>query len=104
MIHVKDADFEQEVLKADTLVAVDFGATWCGPCKKIEPIMEELSGEYEGKVKVRKVDVGEAPGVAQTYRVLSVPQVLFFKDGQVVDTIVGLVPKPKIVEKFEKHM
>lgn len=103
MEKVTDSDFEQEVLQAELPVAIDFGATWCGPCKKLDPIMEELAKEYEGRVKVRKIDVGEAPGVAQKYRVLSVPQVLFFKEGQVVDTVVGLTGKPKLVEMFEKH-
>lgn len=104
MEKVNDSTFEQEVLQSDALVAVDFGATWCGPCKKLDPIMEELVHEYNGKVKIRKVDVGEAPGVAQKFRVLSVPQVLFFKDGQVVDTIVGLVAKSAIIAKLEKNM
>lgn len=104
MITVNDKDFEQEVLQAEGLVVVDFGATWCGPCKKLEPILDELAGEYDGKLKIRKVDVGIAPSVAQKYRVLSVPRVLFFKDGQVRDQITGLVPKAKLAEKFEEHL
>ncbi len=104
MEKVTDATFESEVLQADGLVAIDFGATWCGPCKKLDPIMEELSQEYDGRVKIRKVDVGESPGIAQKYKVLSVPQVIFFKGGQVLEGIVGFVPKNKIVEKLEKHI
>ncbi|MBD3165800.1 thiol reductase thioredoxin, partial [bacterium] len=77
MVKVTDADFENEVLKAEGLVVVDFGATWCGPCKKLDPMLEELSQTYDGKAKVRKVDVGEAPGLAQQFRVMSVPQVFF---------------------------
>ncbi len=104
MEKVNDTNFEQEVLQADQLVVVDFGATWCGPCKKLDPIMEELIVEYDGKAKIRKVDVGEAPGVAQRYRVLSVPQVLFFKNGEIVDNIVGLVGKGAIASKMDKHV
>ena len=104
MIPVNDAGFEQEVLKAEGLIVLDFGATWCGPCKKLDPIMEELAQLYDGRAKIRKVDVGIAPGIAQKYRVLSVPQVLFFKNGNVVEQIIGLVPKTKLVESFEKHL
>ncbi|MDP8208932.1 MAG: thioredoxin [Candidatus Electryonea clarkiae] len=103
MEKITDATFEEEVLKAEGTVAIDFGATWCGPCKKLDPIMEDLAVEYDGRIKVRKVDVGEAPGIAQNYRVLSVPQVLFFNGGKVVDAVIGLVNKPKLVELFEKH-
>lgn len=101
MDKVTDANWEQDVLQASGPVVVDFGATWCGPCKKLDPIMEQLAAEYEGKVKVRKVDVGEAPGIAQKYKVLSVPRVLFFKDGEVREQVTGLLPKDRLVEKFD---
>lgn len=104
MIDVNDSNFEQEVLEAEGLVVLDFGATWCGPCKKLDPIMEDLSSEFDGKAKFGKVDVGVAPGVAQKYRVLSVPQVLFFRDGNVVQQITGLVPKSKLVNKLNEHL
>jgi len=104
MEKVNDTTFNDEVLKAEGLVVVDFGATWCGPCKKLEPILDDMVGEYEGKVKIRKVDVGEAPSIAQQYKVLSVPRVLFFKNGEVRDQITGLVPKNVLVEKFEEHL
>lgn len=104
MEKVTDATFDAEVTQADGLVVVDFGATWCGPCKKLDPILEEMAGEYEGRVKIRKVDVGEAPGVAQRFRVLSVPRVLFFKNGEVREQITGLVPKSKLVERFDEHL
>ncbi len=104
MEKVNDSTFEQEVMQADGLVVVDFGATWCGPCKKLDPMLEEMAVEYEGRVKVRKVDVGEAPGIAQRYKVLSVPRVLFFKGGEVRDQITGLVAKSKLVEKFDEHL
>lgn len=104
MEKVNDATFQQEVLQGDGLVVVDFGATWCGPCKKLDPILEELAGEYEGRVKVRKVDVGEAPAIAQQYKVLSVPRVLFFRDGMVREQITGLVSKAKLQERFDEHL
>jgi len=83
---------------------VDFGATWCGPCKKLDPILEQMAGEYEGRVKIRKVDVGEAPGIAQKYKVLSVPRVLFFRGGMVTQQITGLVPKSKLTEHFDEQL
>ncbi len=104
MIPVDETGFEQEVLKAEVLVVLDFGATWCRPCKKLDPIMEELAQQYEGKAKIRKVDVGVARGIAEKYRVLSVPQILFFKNGNVVEHFIGLVSKAKLVESFEKHL
>ncbi len=104
MEKVHNGNFDEEVLNAEGLVVVDFGATWCGPCKKLDPILEEMCGEYEGRVKIRKVDVGEAPQIAQRYRVLSVPQVLFFRGGRVVEQVTGLVAKPKLAEKFDQHL
>ncbi|MCB2212114.1 thioredoxin [bacterium] len=101
MEKVTDANWESDVLQSGEPVVVDFGATWCGPCKKLDPIMEQLAVEYEGKVKVRKVDVGEAPGVAQRYKVLSVPRVLFFKGGEVREQVNGLLPKDKLAEKID---
>ncbi|MBS1261458.1 MAG: Thioredoxin 1 [Calditrichaeota bacterium] len=100
MEKVTDATWDAEVLQADQPVVVDFGATWCGPCKKLDPLIEQLEQEYAGRVKVRKVDVGEAPQVAQRYRVLSVPRVLFFKGGEVRDQVNGLLSKDKLAERF----
>ena len=100
---IGDEQFDQEVLASDRLVVLDFGATWCGPCKKLHPIMEELSVELGSTVKVLYIDVGESPKIAQANAVISVPQVLFFKDGKLVDRIVGLVPKAKLKEKIEAH-
>jgi thioredoxin 1 len=100
---IGDADFEKMVIQSDKLSVIDFGATWCGPCKKLHPIMDELATEFGESVNIYYIDVGESTQVAQTYAVISVPQVLFFKGGQVVDRIVGLLPKPKIKEKIEHH-
>jgi thioredoxin 1 len=96
-----DDNFETEVLKSDKPVLVDFWAVWCGPCKMIAPIVEELAGEYEGKAKVGKLDVDNNQESAIKYGVRSIPTVLIFKGGKVVDTIIGAVPKVQIKQKLE---
>jgi len=102
VIKMTDDRFEEVVLKSKLPVVVDFGATWCGPCKKVEPIIEELSDEYEGKVVVVKCDVEECPGTAGMFGIMNIPTVLFFKDGKPVDKNVGAAPKKVFVEKLEK--
>jgi thioredoxin 1 len=97
-----DANFDAEVLKSEVPVVVDFWATWCGPCRMIAPIMEELAGQYEGKVKIGKLDVDENQQVAIKYGVRSIPTVLILKGGEIKDTIIGAVPKGTFVEKIEK--
>ena len=97
-----DANFDAEALKSDVPVVVDFWATWCGPCRMIAPIMEELAGQYEGKVKIGKLDVDENQQVAIKYGVRSIPTVLILKGGEIKDTIIGAVPKGTFVEKLEK--
>ncbi len=101
---INDTQFAAEVLKSEQLAVVDFGATWCGPCKKLHPILDELAGEYQGRVRIFEVDVGDSPQTAESHAVISVPQVLFFKHGEVVERIVGLLPKVKIREKIEQHL
>jgi len=103
-IEVSDSNFENEVLKADTPVLVDFWAEWCGPCKMVSPLVAEIADEYEGKVKVAKLDVDSNPQTAGKFGIRSIPTLLVFKDGQVVDQIVGAVPKRHLVEKVEKHV
>lgn len=88
-----DQNFENEVLKSEIPVVVDFWAPWCGPCRIVSPTIDELSGEYSGKVKVGKLNVDENPQTAQTYGVMSIPSVLFFKNGAPVKTMVGAQPK-----------
>jgi thioredoxin 1 len=104
VVTLQDATFEQEVLKSDTPVLVDFWAVWCGPCKAIAPAVEELAREYKGKVKVAKLDVDQAQQTAQKFGIRSIPTLLVFKDGRVVDTIVGAVPKSKLVDAISKHV
>ena len=102
VVTLQDGTFEQEVLKSDTPVLVDFWAVWCGPCKAIAPTVEELAREYKGKVKFAKLDVDQAQQTAQRFGIRSIPTLLLFKGGRVVDTIVGAVPKSKLVDAITK--
>jgi thioredoxin 1 len=104
VVTLQDGTFEQEVLKSDTPVLVDFWAVWCGPCKAIAPAVEEIAREYKGKVKVAKLDVDQAPQTAQRFGIRSIPTLLVFKGGRVVDTVVGAVPKSKLVDAISKHV
>jgi thioredoxin 1 len=96
-----DDNFEDEVLNAEEPVLVDFWATWCGPCRQIAPIIEDLADEFEGRAKVGKVDVDDNPQTAQEYGVRSIPTLLFFKDGEVQETLVGASGKKALKEKLE---
>ena len=96
-----DDNFSAEVLNSGLPVLVDFWATWCGPCRMIAPIVQELSGEYEGRAKVGKLDVDEAQRTAAEFGIRSIPTLLIFKGGKVADQIIGAVPKRQISEKLE---
>jgi thioredoxin 1 len=98
---VTDSNFEQVVIQSDKPVIVDFWAEWCGPCRMVGPIVEELSHEYEGKAVMTKCDVDSNPETPAKYGIRNIPTILFFKNGQVVDKQVGAVPKSVLVKKIE---
>lgn len=101
---VTDADFEQEVLKSDTPVLVDFWADWCQPCKMIAPIVEDLSEEYDGRVKFAKVDVDSNPQTPMTYGIRGIPTLIVFQGGQAVEQVVGAVPKAELKKRLESAL
>ena len=102
LVHVTDGDFELQILKSEVPVLVDFWAAWCGPCRTVGPVVEELADEYAGKVKMAKINVDENNQTPKRYGVRGIPTLMLFKDGQVVDQIVGAVPKSRIEELLSK--
>ena len=102
MIELNETNFEDEVKKSDVPVMIDFWAAWCGPCKMIAPFVEEASSTYGGKLKVGKVDVDNNQRIASEFAIMSIPAVLFFKNGQVVDQVIGAVPKKALFDKIDK--
>ena len=102
-VAVTDESFEVEIEKYQGLAVVDFWAAWCGPCRAIGPILDQLAAEFAGKAKVAKLDVDANMKTATRFNVRSIPSVLFFKDGKVVDTVIGAFPKPHFEERFKKH-
>jgi thioredoxin 1 len=100
---VTDTTFEVEIEKHDGLAVVDFWATWCGPCRMVAPILDQLAADFNGKAKVAKLDVDSNQKTASRFNVRSIPTILFFKNGKLVDTVVGAVPKAKLESKFKEH-
>lgn len=101
---VTDGDFKQEVLESEVPVLVDFWAPWCGPCRMVAPVVEEIAEQYQGKVKVVKLNTDENPQVASQYGIRSIPTLMIFKDGQRVDMVVGAVPKTTLSNTLEKYL
>jgi thioredoxin 1 len=101
-VNITDDTFEAEVLQSDKLVLVDFWATWCGPCKMIAPILEEIADEMSDQIKVTKMDVDVNKVVAGKFNIMSIPSLLFFKNGKMVDQIVGAVPKAQLLSRLDK--
>jgi thioredoxin 1 len=104
VLNVTDETFASEIGGASGLSMVDFWAAWCGPCRMVAPIVEQLAGDFQGRVKVAKVDVDANPRIAAQFNIRSIPSILFFKDGQHVDTVVGAVPKPALERKIQEHI
>ena len=102
-IEITDSNFE-EIINSDQPILVDFWAEWCGPCKMIGPVVEELAGDYDGKAVIGKVDVDANPGVAQKFGIRSIPTLLFFKGGEIVDKQVGAVPKAVLAQKLDAQL
>ena len=103
-IQVNDENFKKEVLESEELVLVDFWAPWCMPCRMLAPTIEEIGEEMDGKVKVCKMNVDENVQYPQDYGIMSIPTVMLFKDGQVVETMIGLQPKEEIVKTIQEHL
>jgi len=104
LVEITDANFQQEVLDSDQPVLVDFWAVWCGPCKMIAPVVEEIAREYDGKLKVGKMDVDNNPDTSVKFGIRSIPTLMVFKGGKVVEQIVGALPKRNLLEKITPHI
>ncbi len=104
VIHVSDEDFDKEVIQSEIPVLVDFWADWCGPCKMIAPVIEELAGEMEGELKVAKLDVDQNKGIASKFGIMSIPTMVVFNDGKAIERFVGFMPKEKLKEEIEKAL
>ena len=103
-VDINDAVFEAEVLNSEQPVVVDVWAPWCGPCRKLSPILDEISAEFEGKVKFVKMNTDESLETAKNYSISGLPSLLVFKDGKAVERLVGLMPKSSIIQNIEKHL
>lgn len=104
IMQVMDSDFESEVIKSNKIVLVDFGAPWCGPCRMITPVINEIAHEYENRIKVVKVNTDLSPSVAAEYGIRSIPTLMLFKNGNRVDTVIGAVPRSTLLNTLNKHL
>lgn len=104
MLQIQATDFENEVLKSNVPVLIDFSATWCGPCQMMGPVLKQLANEYEGKAKVLKIDLDEAMNIAEQYGVVSVPTMIFFQNGEEKDRLVGVTPVPVLKDKLDSFL
>ena len=104
MVHITDSNFKKEVLESDIPVIVDFWATWCGPCKMIAPLFEDLAKEFEKKLKFAKLNIEEGARTATRYGVMSVPTLIFFQKGKIIDQVVGALTKAELKRKIEEHL
>jgi len=103
LLTVTDANFEEKILRADRLAVLDFGAEWCAPCKKVHAMLKDMAPDWSERAVIGEIDIAANPEVPRKYGVLNIPQVLFFKNGQLVETVTGVLPKAKLEEKFRNH-
>jgi thioredoxin 1 len=103
-VAISDNSFQSEVIDSDTPVLVDFWAEWCGPCKMIAPLLETIASEYDGSLKIAKLDVDNNPQTSMKFQVMSIPTLLLFKNGQVVEKLVGFMPKERLLSKIKPHI
>ncbi|HEY4613764.1 MAG TPA: thioredoxin [Bacteroidota bacterium] len=103
-INITDDTFKKEVVESNTLTVVDFWAEWCGPCRMIAPVLEELAGIHAGEVKFTKLNVDENPATAMAFGVRSIPTMIFFRNGKVVDQVIGAMPKQPLENRIQKHL
>ncbi len=104
LLHLTDANFKQEVLNSKVPVIVDFWAPWCGPCKMLAPVIEESARELDGKIKIGKINVDENPGTATQYAIMSIPTLMFFKNGKVIEQVTGVLSKLQLQKKIEESL
>ena len=104
VVHLTDVNFEAEVLKSTLPTLVDFWAAWCGPCKMIAPVVDQLAKEHDGKLRIAKVDVDQNPTLATRFGVMSIPTLILFKNGEPAERLVGYMPKEKLVDRLKPHL